>query len=141
LKANYAGTLGVLGGIIDVVVGFLLLQGGMMATQMEPTTMSGAMGFSSVTNLTAGTLLVALGVVVFVTGVYSFGQLSIPRMRTIGGLMLVYGILMLLIGLSMFYGFGRMIMQAGFISGSLMLIVGVLMITSGSSMLRQKPMM
>lgn len=133
MRLTYSGVLGIFGGLLDVIVGFVLLQDAMMPSQPEPSMMGGAVG--SMTNLWAGWFLIILGIVVFVTGLFAFGNPSMSRMRTVGVLMLVYGVLMLVIGAGMFYGFG-MLIQGSMISGSLMLAVGILMLLSGSRMLR-----
>lgn len=125
--------LGVIGGLLDLAVGFTLAQSGFAPSAMGTGMMTGAGILMS--DFWAGVFIAILGVAVLVTGFLAFRLTSMSQMRMIGGLMLVYGVLMLVIGFTMFYGLG-MPMQGSLLSGSLMLVIGVLMIISGSNMVR-----
>lgn len=85
--------------------------------------------------LRAGYFLVFLGVIVLLTGLY----LLTPRMMNrsiIGPLMLLYGVIMLVLGIGML---GRMfsMMQNSTLSGAVMLLTGVAMLYSGYGMTKK----
>lgn len=96
------------------------------------------MGMSTVTGsaATVGYFLLALGAVVFLTGIYVL-VVRIMRGHAVGLLMMVYGLIMLALGVGMM---GRFInfMMGGFsmISGVAMILSGVAMLYSGLDMTR-----
>ena len=84
-------------------------------------------------SLAWGIGILVLGAAVLATpllGATSFGR---QRMRLFGSLMVSYGVLMLLVGVSMYAGMTP-IMQGASLSGLAMLVVGVLMTLSGGLM-------
>ena len=83
----------------------------------------------------AGYFLIALGVIVLLTGLYLF----VPRMMNrsfVGSLMLLYGVIMLVLGIGML---GRVLsmMQNSTLSGAAMLITGMAMLYSGYDMAKK----
>lgn len=87
-----------------------------------------------------GVSLTILGAVLVVTAFASISSFGRNNMPTIGGLMLVYGIIMLFLGVSMFSGITPM-MQGSLLSSIGMFIVGALMILNGIRMQRVDRMM
>ena len=81
--------------------------------------------------------LIGLGVVVFMTGVYLLVSKMMRHVSAIGCLMIVYGVIMLVLGVGMI---GQLFaMMHGFLlSGSVMIIVGLVMLYSGYGMARMK---
>jgi uncharacterized membrane protein HdeD (DUF308 family) len=82
-----------------------------------------------------GYFLLALGTVVLLTGVYMFTSPMMKNRTTIGGLMSVYGVTMLVLGVSMIEQLFPM-MQGSTISGTAMLASGAAMLYSGYGMVR-----
>jgi hypothetical protein len=122
MKQTYSAAIGVVGGIVDMVAGLALLQpAGMM--------------FSS-TAMWSGYFLLILGLIVLLTGLYLLTARMMKNRSTIGGLMLLYGVVMLVLGFGML---GRVfsMMQGSTLSGSVMLLMGVLMLYSGYGMTKK----
>jgi hypothetical protein len=124
LRQKYSAVIGIVGGLVDVIAGIALLQ---------PTMMMGSETMMALPNaLWAGFFLIALGVIVLLTGLY----LLTPRMMKrsiIGPLMLLYGIVMLVLGFGML---GRIfsMMQNSTLSGAVMVLMGIAMLYSGYGM-------
>jgi len=76
--------------------------------------------------------LMSLGFVVLITGAYALVGRMMNR-RAIGFLMILYGVIMLILGVGMFSTLLPMI-QGSTISGTLMIVVGVGMLYSGADM-------
>lgn len=82
-----------------------------------------------------GVGLAALGVLLVATAAASFSSFGADRMALFGGMMVVYGVVMLLVGATM----DAMIspaMQTASLTGLGMLVVGAVMVVNGSMMLR-----
>jgi hypothetical protein len=125
VQQKYSALLGIIGGIVDIVAGLALLQSGRMVAEQTMAITANAWG---------GYLLLSLGVIVLVTGLY----LYTPRMMNqsiIGALMLLYGAVMLGLGVTMI---GQMfsMMQGSSFSGTVMIILGLAMLYSGYGMAR-----
>jgi uncharacterized membrane protein len=124
LKQKYSAVVGIVGGLVDVIAGLGLLQ---------PTMMMGSETMVAPSNaLWASFFLIALGVIVLLTGLY----LLTPRMMKrsiIGPLMLLYGLVMLVLGFGML-GRGFSMMQNSTLSGAVMLLTGIAMLYSGYGM-------
>jgi len=91
----------------------------------------GSMMFSSARVLAY--FLLVFGLAVFLTGAYLFVLRSRISARISGPLMILYGAVMLVLGVGMI---GRVfsMMQWSFFSGAIMLVVGVGMVYSGFTM-------
>ncbi|MGA2784001.1 MAG: hypothetical protein ABSF09_04820 [Candidatus Bathyarchaeia archaeon] len=121
MRKIVSGTIGIVGGIIDVVVGFSILQNSMATSGI----------------LTAGYSILALGVIVLLTGAYVLVSKMINHRFILGVLMVVYGLIMLALGGGMIGRvFNFMMMQDSTISGITMIIMGIAMLYSGLSMTR-----
>jgi hypothetical protein len=119
LKQTYSAAIGIIGGFVDVLAGLVLLQpAGMMVSS---------------TARWGGYFLLTLGLIVLLTGLYLLTSHMMKNRSTIGGLMLLYGVIMLVLGVAML---GQMfsMMQGSTLSGSVMLLMGVLMLYSGYGM-------
>ncbi len=120
-SVRFSVVIGVLGGLVDLAAGLVLLVG-----PMGPSAMAA--------DWTAVGLL-ALGVVVLAT-VTALARAPMGRAPTgYRGLMLAYGILMLIIGGVMLTGLLPM-MEGSLISGGAMVLVGIGMLFSGATMAR-----
>jgi hypothetical protein len=135
LRQKLSALIGVIGGIVDLVAGGVILQSGptpetgyMMAQQ--PNMMNTAVWFAY--------FLLGLGVVVLFTGLYMLGMRMMRHQRTLGMLMVLYGAIMLILGVGMI---GQMLVvmmvESSMFSGGVMIIVGVLMLYSGVSMAKR----
>jgi hypothetical protein len=82
--------------------------------------------------------LLGLGVVVLFTGLYMLGMRMMRHQRTLGMLMVLYGAIMLILGVGMI---GQMLVvmmvESSMFSGGVMIIFGVLMLYSGVSMAKR----
>lgn len=104
-----------------MVVGFSILQNSMATSGI----------------LTAGYSILALGVIVLLTGAYVLVSKMINHRFILGVLMVVYGLIMLALGGGMIGRvFNFMMMQDSTISGITMIIMGIAMLYSGLSMTR-----
>ncbi len=119
--------LSVIGAVLNLVSGTSILA-------MASVPIAGNMGMmppgSGITMWAL--LLYGLGGLLIVTGVLGVTHVGMSRMRTFGGIMVVYGVVMLIIGGSMFMGITP-VMQ-GAISSMGMLLVGLAMIVNGTLM-------
>jgi uncharacterized membrane protein HdeD (DUF308 family) len=82
-----------------------------------------------------GYFLLVFGIVVFLSGLYIFFEPMLKGRTTFGWLMGLYGIIMLAIGLAMIERMFPM-MQGSTLSGGTMIIVGAAMLYSGYDMRR-----
>ena len=82
----------------------------------------------------AGYSLLALGAIVFLTGVYVLATRMMKHRSTIGLLMIVYGAVMLVLGAGMIGQLFNIMMQGSTVSGVTMILVGLAMLYSGSQM-------
>jgi hypothetical protein len=129
MDRKVSGCIGIGGGALDIAVGSLLL-----TQSMNPTDM-GMIGFE--TGVVAVFLLL-LGLVVLVTGTYVFSASMMRHSAILSGLMILYGVIMLILGVGMITGMFRlMMMGASLLSGGLMLLSGAAMLYSGVSMRRR----
>jgi hypothetical protein len=114
------------GGLIDLFVGSSILQQNSMMT-------NGLMMISASSTL-AGYLLLGLGVIVFLTGLYVLVSRMMKQRSTIALLMIVYGVIMLVLGVGMIGQFFNLMMLGSYASSIAMIIVGLVMLYSGSGM-------
>jgi len=127
LRQKFSALLGIVGGIVDLVAGFALLESvGMMGEQTM-------MGPSATT--WGGYFLMGLGIIVLATGLYLFSSDMMRKRAILGALMLLYGVVMLVLGVAMI---GQMfsMMQGSSLSGVVMIILGIAMLYSGYGMVR-----
>jgi len=123
LDQKLSGIIGVLGGGLDIIVGALLLQQSMNSGSLAM--MGSWLAF----------FLLILGLIVLTSGMYLFGAPSMMNRVAFGRLMMLYGIIMLLLGLGMITGIiPIMMMQASIASGGLMIVSGLAMLYSGFGM-------
>ncbi|MEK0326072.1 MAG: hypothetical protein QQN63_10250 [Nitrosopumilus sp.] len=124
--------LSLVGAILDFSAGTLIVRG--------PSSMSmgGEMGMQTMVNASVfwPILLYSLGVILIVTGLLGITKIAIGRMGLFGGLMILYGIMMLAIGGSMIVGVT--LMMSGMISGTAMLFIGAAMIGNGTLMVQRR---
>lgn len=130
MQAKFSALIGIVGGIIDLLAGLALL---LPALSMQSM---GLRPMVSPYTLWAGYFLLALGIVVLLTGVYMLTVRMMPHRSTFGWVMIIYGVIMLILGVAMI---GQMfsMMQGSTLSGGVMIIVGVAMLYSGSNMARK----
>jgi hypothetical protein len=113
-----------------LVAGWVVLQ------QTSMTGMSTVTGSAT----TVGYFLLALGAVVFLTGIYVLVT-RIMRGRAVGLLMLTYGVIMLTLGVGMMARFINLMMEgSSMISGVAMILSGIAMLYSGLDMRNRKMM-
>ncbi|MGA8857854.1 MAG: hypothetical protein WB643_11920 [Candidatus Bathyarchaeia archaeon] len=122
MKQTYSAAIGVIGGIVDMVAGLALLQpAGMMVSS---------------TAMWGGYFLLMLGSMVLLTGLYLLTSHMMKNRLTIGGLMVLYSVIMLVLGVAML-GQVFSMMQSSTLSGSVMLLMGILMLYSGYGMAKK----
>ena len=114
-----------IGGLIDLVVGMLILQQNSM--RMSSQMMTGDSG------TLASYFLLALGVIVLLTGVYVLVSKTMSHV-TAGFLMILYGVVMLILGVGMIGQLFNFMMQGSAVSGIAMIFVGLAMLYSGFDM-------
>jgi len=120
MKRAYSAALGVIGGVVDMFAGLALLRpAGMMMV--------------SYTAMWGGYFLLILGSIVLLTGLYLLTSHMMKHGPMVGKLMLLYGVIMLVLGVAML-GQVFSMMQGSTLSGSVMLLMGVLMLYSGYGM-------
>ena len=124
MHQKVSATIGVVGGVIDLIVGFVSLQQSMPGSSM---------GMMPSGPSWMGYFLLALGIVVLLTGLYMFAAQMMKNRAMFGWLMIIYGMIMLFIGFAMINGMGAM-MQGSMLSGTVMIFVGVAMLFSGYNM-------
>jgi uncharacterized membrane protein HdeD (DUF308 family) len=90
----------------------------------------------SASSALAGYSLLALGAIVFLTGMYMLVTRVMEHRSTIGLLMIVYGVAMLVLGAGMIGQLFNIMMQGSTVSGIAMILVGLAMLYSGSQMTR-----
>lgn len=81
----------------------------------------------------AGYFLLALGVIVLLSGLYMFTADMVKNRALFGWLMILYGVIMLFLGFEMISGMIVMT-QGSTLSGGVMIFVGGAMLFSGFSM-------
>jgi hypothetical protein len=130
VQQKFSALIGIVGGLVDMVLGLVLLQ--------PPPPMQ-TMGMRTImippNSLWPGYFLLALGVVVLLTGLYLMSVRMMQHRSSFGLLMLIYGVIMLILAAAMF---GQMffMMQGSALSGIAMVILAVAMLYSGSTMTR-----
>jgi drug/metabolite transporter (DMT)-like permease len=127
LRREISGVIGLIGGLIDAFVGLLILQ-------RNPNGMGSPM--MSASSALAGYSLLALGAIVFLTGVYVLVTRVMEHRSTVRLLMIVYGVTMLVLGAGMIGQLFNIMMQGSTVSGIAMILVGLAMLYSGSQMTR-----
>jgi len=137
---NGVGLLGILlaigGALLDFYSGYQILAQsamttndmGTMVTQCTPSALAWGAG------------IIALGGVLLISALAMGISFRIRRMKASGALMILFGVVMLLIGVSMYWGITPM-MQGTALSAPGMLVVGALMIFNGASMRRPRTTM
>jgi hypothetical protein len=126
LRREISAVIGFVGGLIDLFVGSSILQQNSMMV-------NGPMMISASSTLT-GYFLLGLGAIVFLTGLYVLVSRMMKHRSTIALLMVVYGVIMLVLGVGMIGRFFNLMMQGSSVSGIAMIIVGLAMLYSGSGM-------
>lgn len=125
----FGTALGIIGALVDFGTGFYILSQSYVV--MGP--MGTASGYDP-TGVAWGGGLVLLGTLLLTTVIVSEAG-SRLRMATLGRLMALYGVAMLVVGVSMYVNITPM-MAGGVLSGYAMLGVGVLMTANGVMMSR-----
>jgi uncharacterized membrane protein len=120
-----SGMIGVVGGIVDLVAGSFYLQQSMGVQPM--------MGLVSMPWI--GYFLLALGLIVLVSGLYVLAARMMKNRSIFGWLMILYGLIMFVLGFGMI-GQVFSMMQWSEFSGIVMIIVGIAMLYSGYGMAR-----
>ena len=124
LRREISGAIGVIGGLIDLVVGMLILRDKSMQMGSEMMIESGSL---------VSYFLLALGVIVLLTGFYMlFSKMMVQS--TTGFLMILYGVCMLILGVGMIGQLFNFMMQGSIVSGIMMIFVGLAMLYSGFEM-------
>jgi hypothetical protein len=123
--------LAVAGSILDFYSGYQILA--QSATNEMGTVV---MQYTS-SGLVWGVGIIILGAVLVITAPAVVSSFGMRRMRTIGTLMVAYGIIMLFVGISMYRGITPM-MQGITLSGLGMLVIGPLMVFNGAIMWRPR---
>ena len=112
--------------MIDIAVGWVFLQ------QKPEIGMSMMVGSA----MAVGYFLLALGAAVFLAGVYVLSVRMMKRV-TVGLLMIVFGVIMLALGMGMIGQFINFMQQgSSTISGIVMIFLGLSMLYSGYDMTR-----
>ncbi len=78
-------------------------------------------------------VLFAIGALLVITSLFGLSSIGMGKMKVLGGLMILYGIIMFFIGLVMYSGMTPM-MDGSLYSSIAMFVVGVLMILNGALM-------
>jgi len=126
MKQTYSAVIGIVGGVVDLVAGFALLQSaGMAEPMMGPSVATWGAYF-----------LLVLGAVVLLSGLYLLTSHMMKNRSTIGALMLLYGVIMLILGAAMLRQMFSMV-QGSTLSGAVMLVMGVAMLYSGYGMIKK----
>jgi hypothetical protein len=102
---------------------------------MSYPTMTVGMAEGTLSATIWGVGLAALGVLLVATAAASFSSFGADRMALFGGIMVVYGVVMLLVGATMDASISPA-MQTASLTGLGMLVVGAVMVVNGSMMLR-----
>lgn len=125
MDQRVSGVIGVVGGLVDIIAGAVFLQ--------QPMEVQPMMEFSPTSWI--GYFLLALGIIVLLSGLYVLTARMMKGRSTFGWLMILYGIVMLVLGGGML---GQMfsMMQGSAISGTVMIVVGLAMLYSGYDMTR-----
>jgi len=125
LQREVSAAIGLVGGLIDLFVGFWVLQQNSMVMESMMLSSASLIGY----------FLIVLGVVVLLTGGYLLASKTMHNRFTIGVLMILYGLVMLALGAGIIEQiFGAMMMQWSAVSGTVMILVGLAMLYSGYSM-------
>jgi drug/metabolite transporter (DMT)-like permease len=125
LRREVSGIIGVVGGLVDVVVGLLILQQNSMG--MGGAMMGGSWVFASY-------FLLALGAIVLLTGAYVLASKTMKHRSATGLLMLFYGVIMLVLGAGMIGQLFGFMMRGSIVSGVTMIFLGLAMLYSGLDM-------
>ncbi len=124
MKRELSGIIGLVGGLIDLWAGLsILIQSSMGMGQMPGVRLFGY-------------FLSALGVIVLLTGMLMFAPRVMSRFT--GLLMMIYGSVMLVLGVGMLGGIFNVMMEWSLFSGLVMIALGVLMLYSGLDMSRSR---
>jgi hypothetical protein len=128
MKQTYSAAIGIIGGLVDLLVGLLLLRPVEMIMASEPTMLASPAAAS-------GYFLSILGIIVLLTGLYLLTSHMMNHSIS-GALMLLYGLIMLILGAAMLGQLFSM-MQGSMISGIVMLVIGAAMLYSGYGMIKK----
>ena len=121
-RNEVSGIIGLVGGLVDLVVGFMILQQTSSRMNMQVSD-DGIFGW----------FLVAFGVMVVMSGGYALVS-RMMRCREMGVLMVVYGLVMLVIGIGMIEQLFNLMMRGSIISGLVMILIGITMLYCGVDM-------
>lgn len=127
MKQRYSAFVGIVGGLVDLIAGVAVVESTVM--------IEGESMMATANAQWAGYSLMLLGVIVLSTGFYLLTSRMMNR-SFIGSVMLLYGVIMLVLGVVMFAGILSM-MQNSTLSGAAMLLTGTAMFYSGYSMLKK----
>lgn len=116
------------GGVVDIVAGFAYLQQSSLM-RIQPMMLPSPASW-------IGYFLLILGVIVFLSGAYLLSARMMRNRALFGWLMIVYGVIMLLLGVGMIGQMFSMMMEASTVSGAVMIAVGIAMLYSGYDMAR-----
>ena len=128
--------LGFSGAFLDFSSGYLILT----QSSMTIDTMGVSMTEYNYSTLAWGIGVSSLGAVLIVTAIVSVSSFGKTRMGVFGFLMILYGVVMLLIGESMYSGIAPL-MEGSFLSSVGMFAVGAIMVLNGVLMSRTRAMM
>jgi len=122
--------LSLLGALLDFASGTAVLRG---LSMMEPMSLQQ-------TAIPWTISLYSLGIVLVITGLLGVSSVGLIRMRTMGFLMLLYGITMVGVGALMYEGYTPMMANTALL-GLGMMGVGIVMLVNGVLMARRTDMM
>ena len=128
MNRRVSAAIGMVGGVVDIVAGFAYLQQSSLM-RIQPMMLPSPASW-------IGYFLLILGVIVFLSGAYLLSARMMRNRALFGWLMIVYGVIMLLLGVGMIGQMFSMMMEASTVSGAVMIAVGIAMLYSGYDMAR-----
>ncbi len=121
--------LGLVGALVDFVSGYFFLSQSMVVTNDMGMVVSNYNQYA----VEWSAVLFAIGALLVITSLFGLSSIGMGKMKVLGGLMILYGIIMFFIGLVMYSGMTPM-MDGSLYSSIAMFVVGVLMILNGALM-------
>lgn len=125
--------LAIVAGLADFSVGLIVLRAASMMSG------SGLQIMNAASAQLLGYFLLALGVIVSLTGLYMLNFRMMMRGLLFGRLMIGYGTVMLILGVGMTGQLFNVMMQGSLISGFLMILIGCAMLFVGFTMSTGSP--
>jgi len=125
VNSPVSALLAIVGGLVDFFVGLMVLRAASMMGGSDVQMMNPASA------QLLGYFPLALGAIVSLTGFHMLNSRMMVRGRLFGGLMIIYGIIMLILGVGMIGQIFNVMMQASLISGFSMILIGSAMVYSG----------